>query len=89
MLNAIAREIGHAADAVTDAAGSAVQAMLPGKGGNDNDNAPTEDEDVHRKGSDQQQGKKQDKDSKRDQAKVSSAVDSDLMLCFFCRAGLK
>jgi murein L,D-transpeptidase YcbB/YkuD len=68
MLNAIAREVGHAADAVTSAAGAAVEAVLPGK--SSRDDAPTEDEDVHRKGSDQEQGKQQDKQSKKDQAKV-------------------
>jgi hypothetical protein len=72
MLNAIAREVGHAANAVTDAAGAAVEAVLPGKGSKDD--APTEDEDVHRKGSDQQQGKQQDKESKRDQAKVKYLI---------------
>jgi hypothetical protein len=55
MLKAIAREVGHAADAVADAAGSAVSAVLPGKGDNEaenTDNAPAGVEEDVQRGSD-------------------------------------
>jgi hypothetical protein len=77
MLKAIAREVGNAADAVTDAAGAAVSAVLPGKGSNDAekaDNAPAgmeEDVEDVQKGSDQDQAQQQDNESKVDQAKVT------------------
>jgi hypothetical protein len=80
MLKAIAREVGHAADAVSDAAGAAVSAVLPGKGSNDaekTDNAPAgmeEDVEDAQKGNDQDQDLQQGQESKVEHAKVTKCV---------------